>query len=222
MLIKSVFEGKEKQIIMAKLGFTWYPKDWKTNEKVFNMSLELRGFYREFIDYAYENDNRFTVEVRYFCRMMNINKRKFDTLFVRLLSISMIIKDGETYHIPSVEARMQLIRGGRNSKPTPKPTPKPNGKPTPEQREIEIESKRKGFNLFWNLYDKKIDIKKCQMKWNKLNDEEKKNIMDYIPKYHKEQPDKQYMKNPATFLNNRSWENEIVTNGKKHFKQIMK
>ena len=127
---------------MAKLGYTWYPKDWKTNEKVFNMSLELRGFYREIIDYAYENDNQFTVEVQYFCRMMNINKRKFDTLFARLLSDNMIIFIGDKYQIPSVEPRMQLIRGGRISKPNTKPIPKPIAKPNPKQRERERERER--------------------------------------------------------------------------------
>lgn len=122
---------------MSKLGYTWYPKDWKTNDKVFNLSLELRGLYREFIDFAYEKDNSFTVEHKYWCRMLDINKRKFDTLFARLLGIGLIVKNKETYYIPSVENRIQLIRGGKNSKPTPKPT----HKPTPKQRERERETK---------------------------------------------------------------------------------
>lgn len=108
---------------MSKLGYTWYPKDWKTNDKVFNLSLELRGLYREFIDFAYEKDNSFTVEHKYWCRMLDINKRKFDTLFARLLSDNLIQEDKGIYQIPSVEARIQLIRGGqlggKRSKPTP-------------------------------------------------------------------------------------------------------
>ncbi len=98
---------------MSRLGYTWYPKDWSTNGKVFNMTLELRGFYREFIDFAYQNDNDFAVKHRFFCRMLNINKRKFDKLFAQLLSENLIKKKGENYHIPSVEHRIQLIRGGK-------------------------------------------------------------------------------------------------------------
>ena len=65
------------------------------------------------------------------------------------------------------------------------------------------------FDAFWNLYDKKVDKPKCELKWNKLKDNERQQIIDYIPKYIKEQPDKKFRKNPQTFLNNRSWENEI-------------
>jgi hypothetical protein len=34
--------------------------------------------------------------------------------------------------------------------------------------------------------------------------------MAYIPRYKLHQPDKQYRKNPATFLYQRSWEDEII------------
>mgnify|MGYP000521508741 CR=1 FL=1 len=36
---------------MAKLGYTWYPKDWGNSDSVFELSLSERGLYREFIDY---------------------------------------------------------------------------------------------------------------------------------------------------------------------------
>ena len=72
---------------MTKLGYTWYPKDWKTNQKVFNMRLELRGFYRELIDFAYENDNKFTINHKYWCRILGITGRKLNTLLDELLKI---------------------------------------------------------------------------------------------------------------------------------------
>ena len=67
------------------------------------------------------------------------------------------------------------------------------------------------FDEFWDLYDKKQDRPKCERLWSKLKDQERLDIMAYIPKYKQAQPDKQYRKNPQTFLNNRSWENELVT-----------
>lgn len=66
------------------------------------------------------------------------------------------------------------------------------------------------FNDFWILYDYKADKKKCIPKWNRLKAEAQKKIMDYLPGYIKSTPDKMYRKHPATFLNNESWENEIV------------
>ena len=66
------------------------------------------------------------------------------------------------------------------------------------------------FDVFWNLYDKKKDRPKCERKWNNLKDRERELIISYIPAYKESTQDKQYRKDPATFLNNRSWENEIL------------
>lgn len=67
------------------------------------------------------------------------------------------------------------------------------------------------FEKFWNLYDKKRgDKTKLETKWNKLTDKDRTAIMDYIPKYKLSQPDKQYRKDPQTFLNNKSWNDELL------------
>lgn len=66
------------------------------------------------------------------------------------------------------------------------------------------------FDEFWDLYDKKQDRPKCERLWSKLTDQERLDIMAYLPKYKQSQPDKKYRKHPQTFLNNRSWENEII------------
>jgi hypothetical protein len=67
------------------------------------------------------------------------------------------------------------------------------------------------FETFWNLYDKKIEKDKCESKWNKLTDKERENIINYLPKYKLSTPDKQYRKNPETFFNNKTWNDEIIT-----------
>jgi hypothetical protein len=67
------------------------------------------------------------------------------------------------------------------------------------------------FEWFWNEYDKKIgDKQKLKKKWNKLTDEERQNAMNYIELYKQSVPDKQFRKNPETFLNNKSWNDEII------------
>lgn len=67
------------------------------------------------------------------------------------------------------------------------------------------------FEWFWNDYDKKVgDKQKLKKKWNKLTDEERQNAMNYLELYKQSVPDKQFRKNPETFLNNKSWNDEII------------
>lgn len=76
------------------------------------------------------------------------------------------------------------------------------------------------FEDFWGIYDKKIGAKeKCKIKFDKLNQDTKELIMNYIFEYVKETPDKQYRANPETFLNQKRWENEIIINNGKGNKQ---
>lgn len=69
------------------------------------------------------------------------------------------------------------------------------------------------FDDFWNEYDKKVgDRKKLKSKFDKLSQLDKEKIMAYIPNYKLAQPDKAFRKNPETFLNNKSWNDEIIFN----------
>jgi hypothetical protein len=73
------------------------------------------------------------------------------------------------------------------------------------------------FEIFWNLYDKKTGSKeKLQKKWEKLPEKERLAIFDYLPKYKEAQPDKKYRKNPETFLNNKSWNDELIFENKRN------
>ena len=67
------------------------------------------------------------------------------------------------------------------------------------------------FDDFWNLYDKKVgDKEKIKTKWEKLKDSDREAIMKHLPLYKKSQPNKKYRKDPATYLNNKSWNDEII------------
>lgn len=66
------------------------------------------------------------------------------------------------------------------------------------------------FEMFWNLYDKKVGREKCQKLWSKLSKRDKEKCLDYIPLYKLAQPDKKYRKNPETFLRNKSWNDELI------------
>jgi uncharacterized protein YoaH (UPF0181 family) len=53
------------------------------------------------------------------------------------------------------------------------------------------------FDVFWNLYDKKVGSKeKIEKKWFSLTDEERKIAIEHISKYKAAQPNKGYRKNP--------------------------
>lgn len=67
------------------------------------------------------------------------------------------------------------------------------------------------FENFWIAYEKKVGKKsKIESKWNKLSQSTKEDIMQHIDVYKKSQPDKRYRKNPEAYLNNESWNDEII------------
>lgn len=68
------------------------------------------------------------------------------------------------------------------------------------------------FEKFWNLYDKKVDRPKTEKIWEKLNSETRKLIFQRLPAYIQATSDKQFRKNPVTYLNNQAWENEVTVN----------
>lgn len=68
------------------------------------------------------------------------------------------------------------------------------------------------FDDFWSAYDKKVDRAKCEKKWLALTDEQREMTMQHIPAYLASVSDKQFVKNPITYLNNQSWNNEIISN----------
>jgi len=66
------------------------------------------------------------------------------------------------------------------------------------------------FSDFWDTYDKKRSIHKAEKAWEKLNEQDRADAMAGLPEYKLSTPDKKYRKDPATWLNNRGWEDEII------------
>jgi hypothetical protein len=65
------------------------------------------------------------------------------------------------------------------------------------------------FLDFWNAYGKKRGSKhKCQMKWARLRESDRKLIMQHVPLYVAATPDVEFRKNPESYLNGRVWESE--------------
>lgn len=75
----------------------------------------------------------------------------------------------------------------------------------------EIKEINLSFDLFWDMYGKKRgDKDKLIAKWHNLSDKERSDIIAYIPKYILSQPDNKFRKDPQTFLNNKSWNDELI------------
>lgn len=68
------------------------------------------------------------------------------------------------------------------------------------------------FDDFWTAYDKKEDRARCEKKWKLLTDSQREQTMSHVPSYVASTPDKKFRKNPSTYLNNESWDNEITNN----------
>ena len=66
------------------------------------------------------------------------------------------------------------------------------------------------FDDFWSMYDKKDGAAKCKSKWKKLKEHEKDSIFRVLPNYIASTPDKQFRKNPLTWLNGEHWNDDIA------------
>lgn len=80
-----------------------------------------------------------------------------------------------------------------------------------EKEDAEYYKISDGFEQFWNLYDKKIEREKCFKRWKKIKPDTYPIIFDHVERYVKSTPDKQYRKNPETYLNNCCWNDEILS-----------
>ena len=66
------------------------------------------------------------------------------------------------------------------------------------------------FDEFWEIYDKKVGRFKCEEKFSKLKDKDLIHISEHIVAYVESTPEKQYRKNPLSYLNQHTWEDEII------------
>jgi hypothetical protein len=75
-----------------------------------------------------------------------------------------------------------------------------------ESKEVKID-----FEIFWNLYNKKVGSKdNCKKKWDKLFLQIQQSIINILPEYLESITDRQFQPNPETWINQKRWENEII------------
>lgn len=123
--------------------------------------------------------------------------------------------------------RVNGKKGGRpkkSEKPYAKPYAKPYGKANENHSENENINEIKDniilnnaqisiltFDEFWELYDKKVgDKTKIKKKFESINETERQKIIEHLPLYKESTPDKKFRKDPQTYINNKSWNDEII------------
>lgn len=72
----------------------------------------------------------------------------------------------------------------------------------------EVNLKEHLFEKFWEVYNKKVGTKDSKTKFIKLSMKEIDKIFETLPFYLKSTPDIKFRKNPTTYLNQRTWEDE--------------
>lgn len=78
------------------------------------------------------------------------------------------------------------------------------------QEKEEVQQVKLSFDLFWNLYPKRIARTRCEPKWNKLTLEQQNKIISTLPNFIKYKPFESYTHpNPETYLNQERWNDEI-------------
>ena len=65
-------------------SYIWYTKDWKADERVFNLSLAERGLYRELIDLCYAQQNRVPIDLQKWARMYNSTPLEIEKILTHL------------------------------------------------------------------------------------------------------------------------------------------
>ena len=86
-----------------------------------------------------------------------------------------------------------------------------------ERKEKEIKGKESKVNIiddsfeeWWFSYDKKTGKEKAYNKWKILLPQEKDLALSVVHKYVKSTPDKQWRKDPTTYLHSKSFNDEII------------
>lgn len=197
--------------------FRFYPDEWLTG----NITLEdeqTQGLFILICCWYWKKDC--LIDIDFIKKRLINGQAMLEQCLNKLISMQILKKndDGsidinflnEQYDLLN-ESRQKRVNagrlGGKQSSSNAQAMPKQSSSYKDKDKEIEI-----AFSDFWILYDKKVGEKnKLEKKWLKLSDDDRTKIMQHIPKYKLSQPEKQYRKNPETYLNNKAWNDEIIS-----------
>jgi len=152
---------------------------------------------------------------------LKLTEREIRTSITRLKTTNEIaIKTTNKFSIITVCNWEDYQQIENTERPTKRPTERPTGdqqtttyKKDKTNKEVKNNTNAVQiypFEDFWNDYGKKIDMSKCETKWNKISDSDRILIKSHLPEYKKSTPDIKFRKNPLTFLNGSCWNDTII------------
>lgn len=148
---------------------------------------------------------------------MGLSKKGIDKACIRLHDGGYLLKEGGKLSV-STEAAAALNGDTyiqvRTKQPKPPKAKKEVIKVAANELPPPPPKKPKTINIpfddWWAAYQKKVDKVACERAWASLSDAERETAMSHTAAYVLSTPDKAFRKNPKTYLNNKSFNNEIV------------
>lgn len=187
--------------LLAEHGMTGYGIFWSLVEDLYNNTNVLRLNYKT-IAYDLRVDIDVVKSVINDFGLFDVNDETFSSNSVaeRLrLRFEKSLKASE-----SVKKRWEKYERNTNVS-----RPKNDTNTIKSKRESKKENNIKdSFQSFWDAYGKKNDREKCEVKWSKLTQADREAIMMDIPRYLATISDKQFQKNPLTYLTGKCWKDE--------------
>lgn len=75
--------------------------------------------------------------------------------------------------------------------------------------------KEETFDKLWSMYNKKVGKEKAYKAFKKVSKSDYDKIFEHVPKYVESTPDITFRKHLSTYLNQKSWEDEIIVKSEK-------
>jgi len=93
-----------------RLGYTFYPKDWRSDDKIIMLNAEERDMFRFFIDECYiKSSAKLEWNLGYLRRILGHNKQKVERIFKVLCNFELVYQEGDYIVIPSVISRLGYV-----------------------------------------------------------------------------------------------------------------
>jgi hypothetical protein len=194
------------KFLIRKHGLLGYGLFWSIIEDLYNNANALRTDY-EGIAYDYRIDVSTVISV-----INDFDLFVFDEEHFGSLSVQKRIDERDS---KSVKARESAHKRWTNanamqSQCEGNAIKERKGKEIKESKVNKVNIIDEQFEEFWDLYDYKKSRDKAEKAWKSLNKEEKALALQHAPLYAQSTPDKQFRKHPTTYLNSKSFNDEII------------
>ena len=183
----------------------WLSKELTVMEKIFYVEID-----------SLDNENGCFASNAYFSEFFELSKRRVSQIINSLVEkgyIESIVYFKEGSNQIDKRVLRTLTPWNKSSIPPGTKVPHPMEKKCAGNNTSNNTINKNNmpdFDKFWNLYDYKTGKDKAIKAWKRIFSDDKKKIFEVLPAYIQSTPNKQFRKHPATWLNGKHWEDEII------------